>query len=447
MLAIVKSAASIRGPLLYNEQKVEQHQAVFLDAHNFLQEKQELSLHDKQVVFQHFEELNERSHQKTIHISINFPETDRLSEGQLVRITDDFMRGIGFADQPWLLYQHLDAGHPHVHVVTTNIRPDGSRISNDLRSPYHLKQLCFTIEQSRGLTPAIPMPDLFGVKEPQIQKERYSMAQRATYGKKPTKTQIRDVLQYVNQNFSFTSFEAYNAVLSLYNVRADRGREDSAMHRVGGLYYRMIDSEGRKLGAPIKASAFHESVTLQKLEQKFILSQEKVRQVEARLKIHVDYALAGHRREYSLHSFAKDLRKDRVQLVIPAFTQRMQRKPKPGGMSEKKPDDGHGIFYVDFNSMTVTRDTDLGPRYTGAAILERTGVERELRQMIDEGKLKLSRSPEREALKPGYPDAAETRRILFKLSPQHNMMLKKKLELKLQQEQTLRHTHRMRRSM
>jgi hypothetical protein len=447
MLAIVKSAATISGPLQYNELKVEQHQAIFLDAHNFLQEKEELTLRDKQVIFQHIEELNERSLKKTIHISINFPETDALSEGQLVRITDDFMRGIGFADQPWLLYQHLDAGHPHVHVVTTSIRPDGSRISNDLRSPYHLKQLCFAIEQSRGLTPAIPMPDLFGINESLIQKEQCRMAQRATYGKKPTKTQIRDVLQYVNQNFSFTSFEAYNAVLSLYNVRADRGREDSAMRRIGGLYYRMIDSEGRKLGAPIKASAFNEPATLQKLEQKYALSQVKVQQVESRLKIHIDYALAGHRQDYSLHSFANDLRRDRVQLVIPALTQRMQRKPKAVQLSEKKSDDGHSIFYVNFNSMTVTRDTDLGPRYTGAAILERTGIERELRMLIDEGKLKLSRSPEREALKPDYPDAAETRRVLFKLSPQHSMILEKKLELKQRQEQTLRQTRGIRRSM
>ena len=39
------------------------------------------------------------------------------------------MEKIGFGEQPYLVYQHLDAGHPHIHIVTTNIQSDGKRIS------------------------------------------------------------------------------------------------------------------------------------------------------------------------------------------------------------------------------------------------------------------------------------------------------------------------------
>ncbi|MGI8583448.1 MAG: relaxase/mobilization nuclease domain-containing protein [Chitinophagaceae bacterium] len=39
------------------------------------------------------------------------------------------MDKIGFAEQPYLVYQHLDAGHPHIHIVTTNIQQSGKRIS------------------------------------------------------------------------------------------------------------------------------------------------------------------------------------------------------------------------------------------------------------------------------------------------------------------------------
>jgi hypothetical protein len=27
------------------------------------------------------------------------------------------MEKIGFGSQPYLVYQHLDSGHPHVHIV------------------------------------------------------------------------------------------------------------------------------------------------------------------------------------------------------------------------------------------------------------------------------------------------------------------------------------------
>jgi len=38
------------------------------------------------------------------------------------------MQKIGFGEQPYLVYQHFDAGHPHIHIVSVKVRADGSRI-------------------------------------------------------------------------------------------------------------------------------------------------------------------------------------------------------------------------------------------------------------------------------------------------------------------------------
>ena len=446
----------MRGPLLYNTQKVEEKKALFLEAHNFLLEKEELTMQKELETFQCLTRLNERSKQKAIHISLNFAESDHLNERQLIRVADEFMRGIDFGDQPWLLYQHIDAGHPHLHIVSTNIRPDGSRISNDLRSPHHLKQLCYQLEEKHHLTPAIPMPDLFAVDQPEIQQQKPAYLQKATYGQAPTKKQIETILRTVNASFSFTSFEAYNAVLSLYRVRADRGREDSDMYRSRGLYYRMIDTEGRKLGAPIKASAFNEPFTLKIVEQKMTLCREQQQAQEERhrqtlrgLRVPIDYALAGvDRQHYSLRCLASDLAREKIVIVIPALKQRPRRKQKPASTSV---DDGHSIFYVDFKSMTVIRDTELGPRYTGASILQRTGVEQELRKLYQQEKLELPKRARRQALKPDYPNLAETRALLFRLAPQHDRIVEEKLkqqeELKQAERQRLRQTHRHRHSL
>src|SRR6185437_8459875 len=167
MLTRTESAISIRSLLEYNEHKVTRKDAVLLDAHNFLQEKDQLTLEEKRIRFQELAFRNERSEKKFIHLSVNFSDKDKLTDRQMTHIGAEFMDGIGFRDQPWLLYRHLDAGHPHFHIVTTNIRPDGSRISNDLRSPHHLMQVCFAIEEKHGLTPALAMPHLFGLDQPQ----------------------------------------------------------------------------------------------------------------------------------------------------------------------------------------------------------------------------------------------------------------------------------------
>ncbi len=44
-------------------------------------------------------------------------------------IARDYMEKIGFSAQPFLVYQHLDANHPHMHIVTTNITARGRPIS------------------------------------------------------------------------------------------------------------------------------------------------------------------------------------------------------------------------------------------------------------------------------------------------------------------------------
>ena len=135
-------------------------------------------------------------------------------------------------------------------------------------------------------------------------------------------------------------------------------------------------------------------------------------------------------------------------MVIPALKQRPGREQKPARHSE---DDGHSIFYIDFKSKTVLRDTDLGPRYTGASILQRTGVEQELRKLYQQEKLELPKHARRQALNPDYPNPAQTRALLFRLAPQHDRLVEEKLkqqeELKQAERQRLRQTHRLRHSL
>lgn len=454
MLAIVEPAMSTRGAVQYNEEKVKQEQACFLDAHNFLQEKEELTIRDKLQRFRDLTSLNERSRKHCIHFSVNFPPKDDLTDQQMKRITTDFMKAIDFGDQPWLLYRHVDVGHPHAHIVTVNIRPDGSRISNDKRSPHYLQQTCFQLEQRYGLTPMFQMPDLFNEQRETPQyKQAQEGAQTVNYGERPTKTAIAEVLEYVNKEYAFTSFEAYNALLSRYNVRADRGREGSPMYQNKGLYYRVIDDRGMKLGAPIKASAFHLPVTMDKLEEKYQLSQQRVLESVQSVQVNIDWSLHGDPRPYSLSTLREDLSDKRIDLVIPALRQSNPRgwqqrvtdlldKDRPD--SEKiavKPDDGHGFFFVHWGNKAVVRDTEIGESYTADALLQRTGIEKALQKMHHDSYFKLSNAQEA-ILRPDYPDTAQARRLLLQLSPLHDKVVEKQMEEL--QELTQRHSHRMR---
>src|SRR5690606_18865797 len=79
--------------------------------------------------FERFTSLNERAITNVLHVSLNFDPSDKLDNENLMDIAKTYMERIGFGEQPYLVYRHHDAGHPHIHVISTSIQRDGSRIS------------------------------------------------------------------------------------------------------------------------------------------------------------------------------------------------------------------------------------------------------------------------------------------------------------------------------
>jgi hypothetical protein len=129
MVARIISGKSIRGAINYNEGKVEQGKAIFMTAENYLKDSASLTALDKFFTLKHRTQLNERVKTNCLHISLNFETNEKIPAEKTQEIAKDYMQRIGFSAQPYLVYKHEDAAHPHLHIVTTNIEADGNRIS------------------------------------------------------------------------------------------------------------------------------------------------------------------------------------------------------------------------------------------------------------------------------------------------------------------------------
>ena len=419
-----------RQTLLYNEQKLEQGQARFLGAFNYWQDDNQLTFETKLERLRHQMVLNERSQAKTVHLSLNFHPVDELTDTKMRQIAAELMPKIDFADQPALVYRHLDAGHPHMHIVTTNIRPDGSRIKNDLRSPHHLMEICTELEIRHCLTPAFR----------KITAQRQSV-QRVQYGQMPTKTSISQVLDHVLNTFAYTSLDELNAILSLYRVRADRGREESLMYRSRGLYYRALDDNGIKIGAPIKASAFDQDWKLDYLQQRFVANQSLQQEQLQRVRTMIDWTFYK-RTPDSLGEWKNQLIREKLRVVTPVAPARRKRQQlSPSSSITPAAYDGHGFFYVDFSFNVVFRDTVLGQKYTADAILQRAGLDQTIQRLAASQELTLT-PKDRILFQQSDPEPAEKLRTLLRLSHQHDHIQ----ELKRQETQKLRQTQRLRQS-
>ena len=99
-----------------------------LYAGQFLKDAHGLNFHEKLNGFKRLIDLNTRAKTNTLHISLNFHPSESLGREKLIRIASCYMDKIGFSHQPYLVYEHRDAGHPHIHIVTTSIQEAGKRI-------------------------------------------------------------------------------------------------------------------------------------------------------------------------------------------------------------------------------------------------------------------------------------------------------------------------------
>ncbi|HEY4195339.1 MAG TPA: relaxase/mobilization nuclease domain-containing protein [Mucilaginibacter sp.] len=265
MVTKIKSGKSLIGALNYNENKVKQGKAVLIGAAVYPKDKEQLSFNDKLFRLTDLAMMNQRAKTNTVHISLNFANGEHLADDILNAIVSDYMNGVGFTGQPYLVYRHEDAGHPHIHIVTTNIKRDGERISLHYLGQNESEKARKAIEIKFNL-----------VKAEEQTKQKPNLKADPTvaeYGKVETKRAITNILGFVNRTYKFTSIPELNAVLQQYHMMADRGSKDSRMFAHAGLVYWILDSKGNKVGVPIKASSIYGQPTLTTLEEKFKLNE------------------------------------------------------------------------------------------------------------------------------------------------------------------------------
>ena len=129
MVAVIKTGHSIYRILNYNENKVKEGVADCIGAGNYPLDPEQMTVTMKLNRLLKQLALNPNVTRNSVHISLNFsPEDQALSKEKLIEIAEDYMERIGFGRQPYLVYQHHDAGHEHIHVVSIKVRHDGSRI-------------------------------------------------------------------------------------------------------------------------------------------------------------------------------------------------------------------------------------------------------------------------------------------------------------------------------
>ena len=349
MVAVIKTGHSVQSIFRYNENKVKQGAAKCIGEGNYPAAVKDLNSSMKLNRLLHQNALNGNVRRNSVHISLNFHPSENYSAEKLMRIADAYMEKIGFAEQPYLVYQHHDAGHPHIHLVSIKVREDGSRIDMQNIGKNQSEKARKEIEKQFNLVRAQ------GRKSEDMPLIKPVGVSRVCYGRTESKKAMSGVLDSVLLNYRYTSLAELNAVLKLYNIRADRGSDDSRIFKAGGLVYRMLDKEGEATGVPIKASDFAMKPTLAFLEGRYALNSGENAFEKKRIRSAADAVFLS--RDVDMEKLVSALQKEGIDAVL--------RKSGQGQL--------YGITYVDHVTKCVLNGSALGKNYSAKGMMERFG--------------------------------------------------------------------------
>ena len=351
MVARIKIGNSLSRGFFYNEHKVKEGVAEFILAGNYPISTEKLSEFQRLNVLQKIASLNENAKVNSVHISLNFDPSEQISQELMKEIAGHYMDKIGFGAQPYLVYQHHDAGHPHMHILTTKVGLDGKAIRTHNIGKNQSEIARKELEIQFKLVKAEDMKTA-------DYKLKSAYVQQVNYGKTESKRAIAIVLNEVVKNYKFTSIPELNAVLNQYNVMADRGTEQSRTFKNNGLHYKILDEHGKPIGVPIKASLFANKPTLKFLQEQFKRNDTARNPYKSRIKNAVDFFFLKHSRP-SIEQLIKALEKDGIDTVL------------------RKNDSGiiYGFTYVDHRNKCVFNGSALGKEYNAKAIQERCGLQ------------------------------------------------------------------------
>lgn len=341
MVAKIKFVKSLSKVLSYNEKKVREEKAELLCAAGFPRDMEQLSFRDKMALFRKLYSKNQRSDKPIVHLTLNFHPKDKLDKGMLVIIAHEYIQGIGLGGQPFLVYRHFDAGHPHIHIATTKINKEGKRIYVYDKGFKRSADIKKEMERTYGL---IRVQDHMGKTLAQGPPEQTVKLERVQYGSGETRAAVNSIVSEVVKSYKFAALTDFNEILNQFGVVAYTGVPGSQMRASGGVVYWVLNAHDKMVGVPIRSRFIDGKPTLKKLEKRFNQNSIRRRPLGQRLKNLLDKSLNTTKSQQEMTQF---LRGHGIRAV---FREDSQEKLS-------------GVTYIDNATRTAYNGLDLGRKY------------------------------------------------------------------------------------
>ena len=342
MVAKISLGNSLYGALVYNGEKVNKEKGRLLDTNKIYNDGSgTINIHRAYEDFLRWMPAHTKTERPMMHISLNPHPDDRLSDTDYTRLAHEYMQKMGLGDMPYLVFKHEDIDRHHIHIVALRVGTDGKAVS-DKNNFYRSKDICRELEKKYNLHPA------------ERQKVSPDTPIKIIDPSGDLKKQVANIVKLVGMRYRFQTMGEFNAILSLYNVKAEQtdGRVNGRIYH--GLVYFATDNAGNVIAAPFKASRIGKFASRTAIDGRFERAGKEIgdKGLAQRTRRVVASVLA---RSSGMDDFIERLKAERIDVLF--------RHTEEGRI--------YGVTFIDHNTMCVLNGSRLGKEFSANAFEQR----------------------------------------------------------------------------
>ncbi len=180
----------------YNQNKVDKGEAIVLDA-NLSSESVIKQTKEFNIVRQQKPNLSKAVY----HVSLNLPynDTNKLSDEKFANLARDYLEGMGFNENQYIVYKHFDVEHSHIHIVANRVNFSGNVVT-DSQDYKRSEALIRKLEQKYNLSELIRKQESNVLSKGEIEKCLRT-------GDVPERLELQNILiEILNQNLLMKDF-------------------------------------------------------------------------------------------------------------------------------------------------------------------------------------------------------------------------------------------------
>ena len=326
MIAKIGRSANLYGALAYNQLKIENENGQILFANKMIETANgQYSVAQLAQSFAPYLIANRNTEKHTLHISLNPDPNDKVSDDKFREMAEEYMREMGYSEQPFVVFKHTDIDRSHIHIVSVCVDEEGKKISDKFEKMRSMN-VCRELERKHGLILATD-------KE---HRQNDKVFRPVDYRAGDIKSQIASVVRHLPNYYKFQTLGEYNALLSLFNITTEKVEGELQGQLRQGLLYIPLNEKGERAGHPFKASLFGKNAGLVSLELHFEKCKVNLKNHPSKKTIQsaITIALQSTNNE---SDFKKQLTGQGINVVV--------RRNDTGRI--------YGMTFIDHNSKTV----------------------------------------------------------------------------------------------